>query len=117
MASKEPWGAPGDERPDEVWLRTAGGEMSIRLRSLSNYLERGGMLAEVRLVQDVEGIWSMWVRLADRPGEFRVNQFHTDAPKTYKDVALAHATIREDLGYVGPIVLSTDRRGSSTPNS
>ncbi len=115
MASSEPSGAAGDERPDEVWVRAAGGEMSIRLRSLSNFLERGGTLAEVRLVENADGIWTVWVRLADRPGEFRVNQFHNDAPKTYKDLALAHATIREDLRYAGPIVLSTDRRPSARP--
>jgi hypothetical protein len=38
-----------------------------------------------------------------------------DQPKTYKDVALAIASIREDLHYVGPITCVTDRHGDLEP--
>lgn len=82
----------------------------IRLRPLTHYLERGGALTEARLIEDEEGVWTMRVRLADRPGEYRVNQFHDDSAKTYKNLALAYANLREDFRYFGPITLSTERR-------
>lgn len=99
-----------DTAADEAWIRAAGGETAIRVRSLTNYLEKGGKLLAVRLLEDVDGLWSLWVRLADRPGEFRLNMFHSDAARTYKDVALAIASIRADFGYYGEITLATDRR-------
>ena len=99
-----------DTVADEAWIRAAGGEMAIRVRSLTSYLEKGGQVLAVRLVEDVEGLWTLWVRLADRPGEFRLNMFHSDAPRTYKDVALAIASIRGDFGFFGEITVATDRR-------
>jgi hypothetical protein len=100
-----------DESADEAWVRTADGERSVRLRSLSQYIKKGGLLTEVRLLEGADGLWTIWFRLSDRPGEFRLNQFDYDQPKTYKDVALAIATIREDFGFFGSIALSTERRG------
>jgi len=51
----------------------------------------------------------MWVRLARRPGEYRLNLFKSDQPKTYRDLKLAVACCRRDFGYYGPITLSTDK--------
>ena len=101
---------PPDDDTDDAWIRLPGGEMSIRVRSLTNYLNKGGRLVHARLIEDTEGLYSVWMRLADRPGEFRLNQFDYDQPKTYKDVALAIATIRDDFGFYGTIALSTERR-------
>jgi len=104
-----------DDQGDEAWIRTAGGEMSIRVRSLTKYLKNGGAVVHARLYEGLDGVYSVRVSLADRPGEFRLNQFHVDAPKTFKDVGLAIAFLREDFGYFGEIGVVTDRRpGKST---
>jgi hypothetical protein len=102
---------PPDDDTDDAWIRLPGGEMSIRVRSLTNYLNKGGRLVHARLIEDTGGLYSVWMRLADRPGEFRLNQFHADAPKTFKDVALAIASLRKEFGYYGEIAVATDRRG------
>jgi len=101
-----------DDPADEAWVRTADGERSVRLRSLSHYIKKGGALTEARLIEGADGLWTIWFRLSDRPGEFRLNQFDYDQPKTYKDVALAIATIRDDFGYYGALSLSTERRSA-----
>ena len=107
-AEKRP--AVDDDDADDAWLRLPGGEMSIRVRSLTRYLEKGGRVIHGRLVEDTDGLYSVWVRLADRPGEFRLNQFHADAAKTFKDVGLAIASLRNDFSYYGEIAVATDRR-------
>ena len=109
MAAK-PASTRQEDPADEAWVRTADGERSVRLRSLSQYIKKGGALTEVRLLEAADGLWTIWFRLSDRPGEFRLNQFDYDQPKTYKDVALAIATIRDDFGFYGTIALSTERR-------
>jgi hypothetical protein len=100
------------DRSDETWVRAAGGETSIRLRSLSHYLDKGGAIIDARLVEDVDATYSVWVRLGDRPGEFRLNQFQNDKPKTYRDLNLAVATLRNELGFYGTIGIQTDRRSA-----
>jgi hypothetical protein len=102
----------GDDRSDETWIRAPGGETSIRLRSLSHYLDKGGSIVDARLIEDAAGAYSVWVRLGDRPGEFRINQFQNDRPKTYRDLNLAVANLREEFGYYGNIGLQTDKRSS-----
>jgi hypothetical protein len=99
-----------EDRDDEAWTRGPEGETSIRIRTLSKHLAKGAAILDARLEESVDGIWSIWVRLADRPGELRVNHFHSDAPKTYADVNLAIATLRNDFGYFGALTLTTDRR-------
>lgn len=107
------------DRIDEAWIQSSTPDRAIRVRSLSQILDRGTKLTEARLLEGEDGLWSMFVRLSDRPGEFRLNLYKSADPKTYKDVALAIATLREDFGYFGPITLSTDKsappRGSTTP--
>ena len=100
---------PNDDA-DDAWIRLPGGEMTIRVRSLTRYLEKGGRLVHARLIEDPDGLYSVWMRLADRPGEYRLNQFHADAPKTFKDVGLAIAALRNEFGYFGEIAVATDRR-------
>jgi hypothetical protein len=102
-------GPAADSRDDETWIVAANAELKIRLRSLTLYLQRGGALTDVRLVEGDAGTWTLWVRLKDRPGEYRINQFASHQPKTYKDVALAVETCRRDFHYGGPITLVTDR--------
>jgi len=100
-------GAQG--RSEEVWIVASNPELKIRVRSLTLYLQHGGSLKDIRLVEGEDGAWTIWVRLASRPGEYRVNRFNSDRPKTYRDVALAVACCREDFGYFGAITLSTDK--------
>jgi len=101
-----------DDAADEVWVRATNGETAIRLRRLSHYLDKGGSLIDVRLLEDAEGTFTLWVRLADRPGEFLVNQFQYDKPRAYSDLNRAMSNIRNELGYFGPVTLQTDRRPS-----
>ena len=110
MAASKTKDPVDDDRSAETWIRAPGGETSIRLRSLSHYLDKGGSIVDARLLEDDEGAYSVWVRLGDRPGEFRVNQFQNDRPKTYKDLNLAVATLRNEFGYAGNISLQTDKR-------
>ena len=100
--------APGD-RAEEAWIVGSNPEQAIRIRSLSVYLSNGGALKDVRLVEGENERWTMWVRLANRPGEFRLNLFKSDQPKTYRDVDLAIATVRDDFGYYGSITLATEK--------
>ena len=100
---------PAETPDDEAWIVAANSELKIRVRSLTLYLKRGGALNDMRLVEGADGTWTMWIRLKNRSGEFRVNQFKSDQPRTYKNVALAVACCREDFGYTGPITLVTDR--------
>ena len=41
---------PPDDDTDDAWIRLPGGEMSIRVRSLTRYLEKGGRLVHARLI-------------------------------------------------------------------
>ena len=66
-------------------------------------------MTDARLVEGVDDRWTIWVRLADRPGEHRVNVYRSDEPKTYKDVGLAVDTIRREFGWGGAITLVTDK--------
>lgn len=52
----------------------------------------------------------MWVRLASRPGEHRIDIENTDAPRLYRDVSIAIAVCRDEFGYFGPITLSTEKQ-------
>ncbi|MDZ4374942.1 MAG: hypothetical protein U1C74_26480 [Phenylobacterium sp.] len=103
------------DRSEEAWIRTSNSDESIRIRSLTMILQRGAALTEARLIELEDQTWTIWFRLSDRPGEFRLNLAKFDQPKTYKDVALAIATIRDDFGYLGTIFLSTERRPGRTP--
>jgi hypothetical protein len=95
--------------PDETWIRRADGEQAMRVRALTRFLDRGGAVIEARLIEGSDSLWTIHVRLSGEPGEFLVNKFDADQPKSYKDVALAVRTIRKDLRYTGPIILSTDQ--------
>ena len=111
MTNQPPDGAgrPAEDDDSETWIVAANSEMKIRLRSLTLYLQRGGKLGDIRLIEGADGTWTMWVRLKDRPGEFRLNRFQSEHPKTYKDVARAIACCRRDFGYQGAITLLTER--------
>jgi hypothetical protein len=99
-----------DPHAEEAWIMGANPDAAIRVRNLTLYLNRGGSLKDVRLIEGEDGAWTMWVRLASRAGEFRLNIYKSDAPKVYRDVGLAIAACREDFGYFGPITLSTDKQ-------
>ncbi len=104
-----------ESRSDEVWVAASHPDLAIRLRNLTHYLKHGGSLKEVRLIEGGDGGWSIWVRLASRPGEYRVNIYKSDAPKIYRDVGLAISSCREHFGYFGPITVSTDKQPYCTP--
>ena len=78
------------------------------MRSLTAYLQNGGGLKDVRLVQGEDRRWTIYVRLNGRPGEHRVNMFKSDQAKTYRDVDLALACVRDDFGYYGAVTLVTE---------
>ena len=99
-----------DPRDEEAWIMGSHADSAIRVRNLTLYLRRGGSLKDVRLIEGEDGSWTMWVRLASRAGEYRLNIYKSDAPKVYRDVGLAVAALRDDFGYFGPIILSTDRQ-------
>ena len=103
------------DRSDEAWIRTANSDQAIRVRSLTMMLDKGATLIDARLLEQEDGLWVIFFRLSDRTGEYRLNMAKFDQPKTYKDVALAIASIREDLRYVGPITCVTDRHGDLEP--
>lgn len=94
----------------EAWVRTADGEMMIRLRRLTHYLRQGAVLTDARLLEREDGLWAIWLRMSDRPGEFQLHKQDVPEPRLYKDLGLAIAMIRSDLGYYGHIGLTTDRR-------
>ena len=98
-----------DETGEEAWVRSADGEHAVRLRALNAFIERGGAVTEARLIEDANGLWTIRLRLSGRPGEYIVNRFDSDAPRAYKDVSLAIASIYKDLRYRGAIILSTER--------
>ena len=101
---------PTEVPSDEAWVRTADGEQMLRLRRLTTYLRQGVVLTEVRLVENPQGLWTIWLRLSDRPGEFKLYKQDIAEPRVYKDVALAVATIRKEFKFLGTISLSTERR-------
>jgi len=105
--------AVADINPDgeqEAWIRLGNGELAVRLRNLQDILKRGAQVTDARLVEDADENWTIWVRLSDRQGEFRINQVRDDRPKTYRDVGLAIETIWNDFGYMGTITLASERR-------
>lgn len=99
-----------DVDDEEAWIMGSHADSAIRVRNLTLYLRRGGTLKDCRLIEGEDGSWTMWVRLASRAGEYRLNIYKSDAPKVYRDVGLAVAALRDDFGYFGPIILSTDRQ-------
>lgn len=108
MAKKDDTRRSGAAHDDEAWISASNPEHAIRVRSLTAYLHGGGALKEVRLVQGEDRRWIIYVRMTSRPGEHRVNMFKSDQPKTYRDVDLALGTIRDDFGYYGPVILTTE---------
>ena len=108
MAKKDDTRRAAAAHDDEAWISASNPEHAIRVRSLTAYLQGGGALKDVRLVQGEDRRWTIYVRLAHRPGEHRVNMFKSDQPKTYRDVDLALGTIRDDFGYYGPVTLVTE---------
>lgn len=90
-------------------MQSSNPEHQIRIRNLAVYLSHGGCVTDARLVEGLDERWTMWLRLAGRPGEYRLNVYRSDQPKAYRDVRLAIDTIRTDLGYAGAITLATEK--------
>lgn len=109
MAEPTTSNEPEDTGPEEAWLRRADGEQAVRLRALNAYIAKGGFVTEARLIEGEDGIWSIRVRLSGRKGEFVVNKFDSDAPRAYKDVALAIHSVFADMGFRGAIIVSSER--------
>jgi hypothetical protein len=66
-------------------------------------------VTEARLVEGLDGLWTIRRRLAGRAGEVLVNRFDSDTPRTYKEATLAIKSIWKDMRYRGPIIISTER--------
>jgi len=75
---------------------------------LLGILARGGTISEARLIEGEDECWSIRLRLVGEKGEYLVNKYESDVPKLYKNVGLAIATIRQELGYRGAIMLTTE---------
>lgn len=90
-------------------MQSSNPEHQIRIRNLAVYLSHGGYVTDARLVEGLDERWTMWLRLAGRPGEYRLNVYRSDQPKAYRDVRLAIDTIRTDFGYAGAITLATEK--------
>ncbi|MHB8286057.1 MAG: hypothetical protein ACYDD1_15465 [Caulobacteraceae bacterium] len=98
------------QQEQEAWIRLGNGDVAVRLRNLQDIIKRGAHVTDARLVEDADENWTIWLRLSDRQGEFRVNQVRVDQPKTYRAVGLAIEAIWDDFGYIGSITLSSERR-------
>ena len=115
MAAKDAKDLPEDTLGEEAWVRTADGEQAIRLRRVTHYLRQGVTLTDVRLIEGEDGLFTIRLRMSDRPGEFQLYKQDVAEPRVYKDLGLAVATIRKEFGYLGTITLSTDRRSQDGP--
>ncbi len=98
----------GDTSRNEIWFQNIGPDRAIRVRTLSQLLERGASIIEARLTEGEDGLWGMTIRLSDRPGELQLNLYKSASPKRYKAVALAVGALRNEYRYRGPIILTTD---------
>ena len=103
--------APAEpDAPEELWVQSSSNpDQQIRIRNLTLLLAQGGFLTDARLVEGLDDRWTMYVRIANRPGEHRVNVYRSDQPKTYRDVRLAVETIRNEFGWTGSITLATEK--------
>jgi hypothetical protein len=98
------------EQPEDLWVQsTSNPEQQIRIRNLTVYLANGGQVTDARLVEGEDDRWTIHLRLANRPGEFRLNIYRSDQPKTYRDVRLAIETIRQEFGYAAAITVVTEK--------
>ena len=103
--------ASGGEQDEagEAWIRSADGERAVRTRVLNALLDKGRVVTEARLVEGLDGLWTIRLRLAGRAGEVLVNRFDSDEPRTYKEATLAIKSIWKDMRYRGAITVSTER--------
>jgi hypothetical protein len=97
-----------DCEADEAWVRGIDKDRAIRMRTLGSFIARGGRVTEARLLEGADGIWTVYVKLSGHKNEYQLNNFDTDAPKRYKDVALAIRSIWKNLHYTGAITLTSE---------
>lgn len=109
MAGRKIPSDDGQESAGEAWIRSADGERAVRTRVLNALLDKGGVVTEARLVEGLDGLWTIRLRLAGRSGEVLVNRFDSDTPRTYKEATLAIKSIWKDMRYRGAITISTER--------
>jgi len=109
VAGRKSTSGDGDETAGEAWIRSADGERAVRTRVLNAFLDKGGAVTEARLVEGLDVLWTVRLRLAGRAGEVLVNRFDSDEPRTYKEATLAIRTIWKDMRYRGAIIISTER--------
>ena len=84
MAGRKIPSDDGQETAGEAWIRSADGERAVRTRVLNALLDKGGVVTEARLVEGLDGLWTIRLRLAGRSGEVLVNRFDSDTPRAYK---------------------------------
>ena len=109
MAGRKSTSGDRDETPGEAWIRSADGVRAVRTRVLNAFLDKGGAVTEARLMEGLDGLWTVRLRLAGRAGEVLVNRFDSHEPRTYKEANLAMRTIWKDMLYCGAITISTER--------
>ena len=100
----------GSDNNEEMWVSGANSDQQIRLRNLVEMRKRGVTVIAAQLIEQTDETWGVWLRLSDRPGEFRLNLSRVDEPRRYRDVQNAFDALRNDLEYWGPVTCLTERR-------
>jgi len=100
----------GVDNSEEMWVAGANADLRIRLRNLTEMRKRGVTVITAQMIEQTDETWTIWVRLSDRPGEFRLNMSRADEPRRYRDVQNAFDALRNDLDYWGPVICLSERR-------
>jgi hypothetical protein len=75
-----------------------------------------GVIKSVRLVEDLDGIWTTLVCVSWRTDDWLVvYDYLGTGPRTYKSVALAVEHVRKSYNYYGRVMVDTLRRADTTP--
>ena len=100
----------GSDNNEEMWVSGVNSDQQIRLRNLMEMRKRGVTVIAAQLIEQNDETWSVWLRLSERPGEFRLNLSRVDEPRRYRDVQNAFDALRNDLDYWGPVICLSERR-------
>lgn len=87
---------------------------SIRERQLTSMRPQDGIVKAVRLLEDLDGIWTTLVCVSWRDDEWLVVfDYVGSGPRTYKSVALAVEHVRYAYNYFGRVTVETLRRADT----
>ncbi len=110
---KVPCRIPTNDRVRPVSKMT-GALPSIRERQLTSMRPKDGIVKAVRLVEDLDGIWTTHVCVSWHDDEWLiVFDYVGSGPRTYKSVALAVEHVRYAYSYFGRVMVETLRRADT----